>query len=201
MQSTTRYNGNTSRVQRTGQWIGRTTRRDHDNEFRVPCGRLSKGLGHVVFPLTYSYNVQVNGTTKLPPFCTEITRLRHGTISIARLMPLNVSKIYLPLAYRLRLMHRAPIPRKKAYTNPMKSKVGYKKDYDKHIPFEAFFAVNDYIFAERPSLMASATDCMAYERFCKHLPRHTGPYRVSNVRRSTLRMTSTVSETLYRSNA
>lgn len=54
----------------------------------------------------------------------------------------------------------------------------YKKDYGRQVLFEQPFAAGDNVLLERPPVMASATEHIAYERYYRHLHRSTTPYPV-----------------------
>lgn len=90
----------------------------------------------------------------------------------------DVSENDSPLAYRLRLIHRAALIRKTANTNSKKAQTLHKKNYDKHVRFGSRFAAGDYVLIERPPLLASAARHMAYKGDLRLLPSRTELYQV-----------------------
>lgn len=134
-----------------------------------------------MFPLAYACKVQVQRTTKLPPFRLAITRLPLGPTALALLVLPDVSEIDAPIANRQRLIHRAALLNKMADSNSKKVQAGYKKDYVKSVRFEQRFAAVDDVFVERPPFMASAADHAAYGGYLKLLSRRKGPFRVNRV--------------------
>lgn len=45
-----------------------------------------------------------------------------------------------------------------------------KKDYDKHIRFEARFGTGDVVSVEQPLVTTSSANQMTYEGYYKHIP-------------------------------
>lgn len=124
-------------------------------------------------PLTYACGVQVHRATKLPLFSLATTRIPRGSTVVARSRPPDVSGVNSLLANRLRLIHRAALLRKNSDTVSINGRSEYKKDYDRHVRFYLRFAAGEYVFVERPPLMASSSDRLAFEAHSKlFLPPH-----------------------------
>lgn len=70
-----------------------------------------------------------------------------------------------------------------AEKNSKKRQEWYKRNYGKHVRFGPRIAAGDYWFVERPPVMSSATDQMAYKGYLKLLHRRTGPYRIISIER------------------
>lgn len=134
-----------------------------------------------VFRMRYMYNVQIYRTKMVPSFSLAITWLPPGSTAVARSMPPAVSKIDPLLSYQVRLIHRAALLTKMATENIKKKPARYRKNYDKNIPFEPPFPAGYYVLVERPPLMTSAPDRMAYEGYSKLLLCHTGLDRLSGL--------------------
>lgn len=107
----------------------------------------------------------------------------------------NVSEIESPLAYRLRLIHRAPLLREMADKNSKTARSQYKKNYNKHFRFEPRFATGSYVLIECLSLMVSAADQNIYRTFSKLFLSRLEPYRTSLLDSSAQIWTVTVSKT------
>lgn len=91
-------------------------------------------------------------------------------------------EIKFPLAYRLRLIDRTALLRKMVNISSKKAQTRYKEKNDEDVRLEPRFVARDYVFVERPSLLASAAYRMSYGGYSKFLSHRTGPYRVISIR-------------------
>lgn len=77
-------------------------------------------------------------------------------------MPPDVSEIEPYIAYRLRLIHSVDLLGKMVDKNCKEYQAGYENNYDKYVRFASRAAADDYVFLERPPVMACAADQMPF---------------------------------------